>query len=71
MFTILCFLTILICGIRPENVLMTEVFEIEIDPPMFNWTYEGIKITLFISSNVVAFLLEEGYESITSRKKCR
>lgn len=26
---------------REENVLMTEVFEIIIDPPLFNWTYEG------------------------------
>lgn len=24
-----------------KNVLMTEVFEIVIDPPLFNWTYEG------------------------------
>lgn len=24
-----------------KNVLMTEVFEIVIDPPIFNWTYEG------------------------------
>lgn len=23
------------------NVLMSEVFEIIIDPAMFNWTYEG------------------------------
>ncbi|XP_076265296.1 sarcoglycan alpha isoform X1 [Rhynchophorus ferrugineus] len=28
---------------RDHNVLMTEVFEIIIDPPMFNWTYEGRK----------------------------
>ncbi|XP_063923548.1 epsilon-sarcoglycan isoform X1 [Zophobas morio] len=26
---------------KDENVLMTEVFEIVVNPPMFNWTYEG------------------------------
>lgn len=28
---------------RNVHVLMTEVFEIVVDPSMFNWTYEGIK----------------------------
>lgn len=26
---------------KNENVLMTEVFEIVVNPPLFNWTYEG------------------------------
>ena len=26
---------------KDENVLMTDVFEILVNPPMFNWTYEG------------------------------
>lgn len=28
---------------KDETVLMTEVFEIVVDPGMFNWTYEGVK----------------------------
>lgn len=28
---------------RDANVLMTEVFAIPLDPPMFNWTFEGQK----------------------------
>lgn len=28
---------------KDANVLMTEVFAISLKPPMFNWTYEGIK----------------------------
>ncbi|KAG5884853.1 hypothetical protein JTB14_036088 [Gonioctena quinquepunctata] len=28
---------------RDENVLISEVFAIPLDPPMFNWTYEGMK----------------------------
>lgn len=28
---------------RDETVLKTEVFEIVVDPAMFNWTYEGVK----------------------------
>lgn len=26
---------------KEENVLMTEVFEIVVSPPLFNWTFEG------------------------------
>lgn len=29
-------------AIHAEKVLMTEVFAITIDPPLFNWTFEGI-----------------------------
>ncbi|CAG9835667.1 unnamed protein product [Diabrotica balteata] len=28
---------------KDANVLMTEVFAIPLDPPMFNWTYEGFE----------------------------
>lgn len=42
-----------LCLIKSENVLMTEVFEIEINPPMFNWTYEG-NILLYVYVNVLA-----------------
>lgn len=42
MYLIISLLFAFISSIRCENVLMTEVFEIEIDPPMFNWTYEGM-----------------------------
>ncbi|XP_056640234.1 epsilon-sarcoglycan isoform X1 [Diorhabda sublineata] len=40
--------TIILCSLafanaKDANVLMTEVFAIALDPPMFNWTYEGIK----------------------------
>nr|XP_023022553.1 epsilon-sarcoglycan isoform X1 [Leptinotarsa decemlineata] len=28
---------------KDANVLMSEVFAISLDPPMFNWTYEGMK----------------------------
>lgn len=35
----LCMLGIVHC--RNANVLMTEVFAIPLDAPMFNWTYEG------------------------------
>lgn len=28
---------------KDQNVLMTEVFAIVVDPPMFNWTYEGVR----------------------------
>lgn len=34
---------LIFCSARDQNVLMTEVFEIIVDPPMFNWTYAGRK----------------------------
>ncbi|XP_065171271.1 epsilon-sarcoglycan-like isoform X2 [Atheta coriaria] len=42
LFTLLTF-SLAINGIYTENVLTTEVFEIEINPDMFNWTFEGIR----------------------------
>lgn len=39
----LILLFLALCSARDQNVLMTEVFEIIVDPPMFNWTYEGRK----------------------------
>lgn len=44
MFLSTIFYTLLSLALaKQENVLMTEVFEIVIDPPLFNWTYEGTK----------------------------
>ncbi|XP_030768249.1 epsilon-sarcoglycan isoform X2 [Sitophilus oryzae] len=36
------FFPVIVCA-KDYNVLMSEVFEITIDPTMFNWTYEGRK----------------------------
>lgn len=39
----LCFLVLLsFVVVKAENIVMTEVFIIKIEPAMFNWTYEGI-----------------------------
>lgn len=38
-----------------KNVLMTEVFEIVIDPPMFNWTYEGTEIMNYKLSCILLY----------------
>lgn len=34
-----------------ETVLMTEVFEIQVYPQMFNWTFEGLFI-IYYSKNI-------------------
>lgn len=44
MLSELSFLSILsLVTAKNANVLMTEVFAIPLDPPMFNWTFEGHK----------------------------
>ncbi|XP_022916089.1 epsilon-sarcoglycan isoform X2 [Onthophagus taurus] len=40
-FLIVYFAFISVLNVKGENVLVTEVFEIVINPSMFNWTYEG------------------------------
>nr|CAI5848556.1 unnamed protein product [Callosobruchus analis] len=41
----LCFLAILNTMVyaKETNIFMSEVFQIVLDPPMFNWTHEGMK----------------------------
>lgn len=37
-----------------ETVLMTEVFEIQVYPQIFNWTYEGLFIFIIVSKNIIS-----------------
>lgn len=55
MILILFALIVNLSLINSENVLMTEVFEIEINPPMFNWTYEG-KISIHIFNLLTQYI---------------
>lgn len=41
--TILLLAILSVVCAKDQNVLTTEVFAIPLDPPMFNWTYEGIE----------------------------
>lgn len=43
---IICSLFYLTVAINAENIVMTEVFIIRVEPDMFNWTYEGTFLTL-------------------------
>lgn len=58
-FVLLLFLSTSLAALE-KNVLMSEVFEIIIDPPMFNWTYEGnkyLQYTIYYNFNNCSYFL--------------